>query len=70
MKTIIIDVEEGTNARRILEAVKLLKGVKSAMLTIDEGTPVPNAVTSKAMKDAETGKTFQSKSVDELFDSI
>ncbi|MGV8094464.1 MAG: hypothetical protein AB2L24_21635 [Mangrovibacterium sp.] len=36
MKTIVVDIEEGTNAKRILEAVKLLKGVKSAILTEEE----------------------------------
>jgi hypothetical protein len=36
MKTIVIDIEEGTNARRILEAVRLLKGVKSATIAGEE----------------------------------
>lgn len=36
MKTIVIDIEEGTNARRILEAVRLLKGFKNATITTDE----------------------------------
>lgn len=36
MKTIVIDIEEGTNAKHILEAIKLLKGVKNAVITSDE----------------------------------
>jgi uncharacterized protein (UPF0371 family) len=36
MKTIVIAIEEGTNAKHILEAVKLLKGVKNATITSDE----------------------------------
>jgi hypothetical protein len=36
MKTIVIDIEEGTNAKHILEAIRLLKGVKNAAITSDE----------------------------------
>lgn len=36
MKTIVIDIEEGTNAKHILEAIRLLKGVKNATITSNE----------------------------------
>jgi len=36
MKTIVVNIEEGANARRILEAVRLLKGVTAATVTSDE----------------------------------
>lgn len=48
----------------IEELAKTDKGIK-----IYE-TPVPNAVTLKAMDDAIKGKVKRAKSVDDLFDNI
>ena len=48
----------------IEELAKTDKGI-----TIFE-TPVPNAVTRKALANAEVGKVKRAKSVDDLFDNI
>ncbi|PTN07963.1 hypothetical protein C8N47_1113 [Mangrovibacterium marinum] len=48
MKTIVINLEDGINAKRILEAVRLLKGVEKATIATDE--ELENISMLKAMK--------------------
>tara|TARA_R110002050_G_scaffold280953_1_gene428162 strand:+ start:1097 stop:1354 length:258 start_codon:yes stop_codon:yes gene_type:complete len=48
MKTIVINIEEGSNAKRILEAIRLLKGVENATIATDE--ELENISMLKALK--------------------
>lgn len=54
MKTIVINIEDGTNAKRIIEAISLLKGVKKAKIASEE--ELENISMLKALKAARKTK--------------
>jgi hypothetical protein len=68
MATIIID-EKSTGAKKMVEYLKTqryAKVVEESMQVAD----MPNAETTKAMKDAKAGKVKRYKNSEELFSSL
>ncbi len=54
MKTIVINIEDGTNAQRILDAIRLLKGVEKATIATEE--EMENISMLKALRAARRTK--------------
>jgi metal-sulfur cluster biosynthetic enzyme len=67
MKTIIINIDESANTRRILEAVRLLKGVENASIKTDDE---PNITTGKAIREARKGHVTHCENVSDLMDKL
>ncbi len=55
-------------AKQLLDQIEELAKTEKGIIICE--TNVPNAVTLKAMDDAEKGKVIRVKSVDDLFNSI
>ena len=66
MATIVIDINNICNASKIMEAIRLFKGVER--VTLEKEIRFPHL--DKSIKEFKTGKTTRSKSVSELMDKL
>ena len=67
METLVIKLDPKANQSKLIEAIEMLKGVKSVTLHTESE---PNAETIKAMKDAADGKVNRYSNSKELFSNI
>jgi hypothetical protein len=66
MATIVIEIDNRNNASKIMEAIRLFKGVRK--VAIDENIRYPHL--DKSIKEIEDGQTTRCKSVHELLDKL
>ena len=64
--TIVIDIDNRCNASKIMEAIRLLNGVRK--VTIKEDAHYPHL--DKSIKEIKEGKITRCKSVDELMEKL
>jgi hypothetical protein len=64
--TIVIDINNRNNASKIMEAIRLFKGVRNVAL--DENIHYPHL--DKSIKEIEKGKATRCKSVSELLEKL
>ena len=64
--TIVVDIDNQCNASKVIEAIRLFKGVRK--VTLEEGIHYPHL--DKSLKEIREGKVTQCKSVDELTEKL
>jgi hypothetical protein len=66
MATLVIDIDNRSNASKIMEAIRLFNGVRK--ITLDKGVHYPHL--DKSIKEIKEGKITRCKSVDELMEKL
>jgi hypothetical protein len=66
MATLLIDIDSRNNASKIMEAVRLFKGVRNVVF--DEKVHYPHL--DKSIKEIEKGQVTRCKSVGELLENL
>lgn len=66
MATIVIDIDSRSNASKIMEAIRLFKGVQK--VTLEEDAHYPHL--DKSIKEIKERKVTRCKSVNELMEKL
>ena len=66
MTTLVVDIEDQSNIDKIIEALKLFKGVKRVSLKENLNYPKLN----KSIKELDTGKTVRCNNMADLIEKL